>query len=235
MKKIIDTAVERRRLLLQSAAAAGTLLSAPAFGADDTVPTTAIVDLMREHGVLRRALMVYRHCAQQLHQDRPQGLAKALNQTAQLFRRFGEDYHERAVEEKYIFPMLQNAKPPISRYPALLTEQHRQGRKVTDYVKNVTRNGSIGSGDVKPLAATLDAFTLMYSHHANREDTEVFVAWKKSMPKEKYEELGHTFETVEQREVGEDGFEDAIKTISGIEQQLGIAALEKFTVQKIPV
>ena len=52
----------------------------------------AVEDLMREHGVLRRALLVYAQAADQLRcgQAIP---ADALHRAAELFRRFGEDYH----------------------------------------------------------------------------------------------------------------------------------------------
>src|SRR5207253_8510219 len=54
----------------------------------------AVEDLMREHGVLRRALLIYRQSAAKLRA----GTAidpKPLRKTAQLFRDFGENYHER--------------------------------------------------------------------------------------------------------------------------------------------
>src|SRR5690348_1171275 len=61
-------------------------------------------DLMREHGVLRRALLVYALTAPELRSNPSATMSVALNRTAVLFRKFGEDYHERALEEKFIFP-----------------------------------------------------------------------------------------------------------------------------------
>jgi hypothetical protein len=37
-------------------------------------------------------------------------------------------------------------------------------------VDNMTRNGSIASGNVMPLTKALGAFALMYRHHAAREE-----------------------------------------------------------------
>ena len=58
----------------------------------------AVEDLMREHGVLRRALLVYRESAAKLRANASVD-PKPIQQTAQLFRNFGEDYHERKLEE----------------------------------------------------------------------------------------------------------------------------------------
>ena len=66
----------------------------------------ATEDLMREHGVLRRALFIYSESADRLISDPEKISTDALNKTAKLFRTFGEDYHEKKLEEAYIFPAL---------------------------------------------------------------------------------------------------------------------------------
>ncbi len=58
---------------------------------------------MREHGVIRRALLVYYEVIPKLRQNPSSIDAAALQQTAKLFRTFGEDYHERMLEEQHIF------------------------------------------------------------------------------------------------------------------------------------
>src|SRR3982750_2193533 len=55
---------------------------------------TATEDLMREHGVLRRALLVYTAAVGKLRTDASSVPPDALRKTAQLFRAFGEEYHE---------------------------------------------------------------------------------------------------------------------------------------------
>src|SRR3954467_6858423 len=62
---------------------------------------TATEDLMREHGVLRRALLVYTATAAKLRGQAAGVVPDALQQTAKLFRDFGEDYHEKKLEEAY--------------------------------------------------------------------------------------------------------------------------------------
>jgi hypothetical protein len=65
---------------------------------------TAVEDLMREHGVLRRALLVYTAAAAKLRSSPYTDAPAALQKTATLFRAFGEEYHEKKLEETYIFP-----------------------------------------------------------------------------------------------------------------------------------
>src|SRR5690242_577123 len=95
----------RRRVVTAGIASAGLLLSAQGFGAAAAAEkgkkrgkeneVGAIEDLMREHGVLRRALLVYIETVPRLRAN-PAGLdVQAIDRTAKLFRSFGEDYHER--------------------------------------------------------------------------------------------------------------------------------------------
>jgi len=103
-------------------------------GGDKEPEVTATEDLMREHGVIRRALLVYYEVIPKLRQNAGSVDAAALRQTAQLFRTFGEDYHERMLEEQHIFPMIRKQGAELTRYADILTAQHQRGREVTDYV-----------------------------------------------------------------------------------------------------
>jgi len=110
--------VDDRRRLLTTAALAGAGfvmgLGAPAHelaarsskkpGQEKGVG--AIEDLMREHGVLRRALLVYIETVPRLRAAPDNLLLEPITRTAKLFRCFGEDYHERKFEEAYIFPVV---------------------------------------------------------------------------------------------------------------------------------
>src|SRR4029079_17151441 len=60
--------------------------AAPAPGEAEPVEVTATEDLMREHGILRRALLVYQESAVRLRHDPNSVPADALEKTAQLFR-----------------------------------------------------------------------------------------------------------------------------------------------------
>ena len=78
---------------------------------------TATEDLMREHGVLRRALLVFLEVVPKLRQNAAVVDAAALQQTAKLFRTFGEDYHERMLEEQHIFPLIRKQAQNSSAMP----------------------------------------------------------------------------------------------------------------------
>lgn len=191
-------------------------------------------DLMREHGVLRRALLVYRAAAARLRSDPARVPADALAQTAQLFRTFGEDYHERKLEEEHIFPAVRKVKGPAAAYVDVLRAQHDRGRQLTDYVLRATARGRIAGGNVLPLAQALEAFELMYEHHTAREDTIVFPAWKDALSGKAYDEMSERFEDIEKRMFGHDGFEDAVKRIAAIETRVGIDDLARFTMAAPP-
>jgi hemerythrin-like domain-containing protein len=226
-----------RRHFLKTGAGAGivALASPPLRAEEGGKDVSATEDLMREHGILRRALLVYTVAWERLrsvgHADiQPAALQKA----AQLFRTFGEDYHERKLEEDIIFPAVRKLKGTVATYPDILKQQHDRGRDLTSYVLEVTRGGKIASANIYPLAEALRQFVLMYEMHAAREDTELFPAWKASLPAREYKEMGERFEHIEKQTFGHDGFEDALKQIAGIERDFGMPTLEMTTVKAPP-
>jgi hemerythrin-like domain-containing protein len=230
----------RRRLVV--AAGAGLMLtgtSLPIVQAaekrdDDEKEVGAVEDLMREHGVLRRAILAYRDMAVKLR-SKPAALdPEMLRRTAALFRSFGEDYHERKLEEAHIFPTIKKVGGPAAAYVDVLISQHRRGRELTDYIFGVVGKGGVTSGDVDPLARVLDSVELMYEHHAAREDTVVFPAWKDALSAYQLDEMGEKFEEIERQQFGKDGFEDAVAQIALIEQALGITDLAQFTAPPPP-
>jgi len=198
-------------------------------GGDKEPEVTATEDLMREHGVIRRALLVYYEVIPKLRQNAASVDAAQLRKTAQLFRTFGEDYHERMLEEQHIFPLVRKQGTELKGYADILTEQHNRGREITDYVLAVTNGGKISSAHAEPLAKVFETFVLMYQNHAAREDTIIFPAWKKNFTDKQLDEIGDEFEDIEHKMFGKDGFEDAEKKISGVEAALGFADLAQFT------
>jgi hemerythrin-like domain-containing protein len=194
----------------------------------------AVEDLMREHGVIRRAILVYREAAVKLRAKPSDVDPDILRRTALLFRNFGEDYHEKKLEETHIFPTIKKAGGPAVAYVDILVAQHQRGREITDFVLAVTAKGAIGTGDAEPLARALDSVELMYEHHAAREDTIVFPAWKDALSAHQLGEMGEKFEEIEHQRFGKDGFEDAVTQIGRIEQALGLADIARFTAPPPP-
>src|SRR5829696_3891160 len=96
----------------------------PATGEAAQVEVTAAEDLMREHGILRRALLVYQEAAVRLRQDAASVPPDALEKAANLFRVFGEEYHEKQLEEVFIFPAVKKAPGAAAGYVDVLLTQH---------------------------------------------------------------------------------------------------------------
>lgn len=163
-------------------------------------------DLMREHGALRRILLVY-------------GSGKADDASiiacAKLVRTFVEDYHEH-LEETYIFPRLE--KGPLQSLVATLRLQHAAGRRLTDQILANPKD-----------ATALAAFIRMYTPHAAFEDTLLFPAWKQAVGKKEYDELGDKFEDEETKQLGKQGFEHVLAQIADIEKAAGIGDIAIYT------
>jgi len=216
-----------RRAFLTTGAAL--LLASPSSIAA-TAPeseVTATEDLMREHGVIRRCLLLYAAAAPRLR-SKPESIdVAALRHTGELFRTFGEDYHEKQLEEAHIFPVIRKMKS-VARYADVLTTQHQRGREITSYLLAVTNGPRISAAHAAPLANALEGLVRMYEHHAAREDTIVFPAWKSNYTNKQLDALADEFEDIEKKTFGKDGFEDAEKKISGFEESFGIADIALF-------
>jgi len=219
-----------RRAWIQAAGVSAVTLNGVVWAADKKeAEVTANEDLMREHGVIRRALLVYQECAGRLRKNAGAVDAAVLHQTAQLFRAFGEEYHEKKLEEAYIFPAVRKVGGRAATYPDILVAQHNRGREITSYILAVTNAGKVATANAEPLAQAMEGLVRMYENHAAREDTIVFPAWKKTMNEKQYDEIGDKFEDIEHQTFGTDGFEDAEARISKIEGTLGLEDLSQFT------
>jgi len=184
-------------------------------------------DLMREHGALKRILLIYEQGLHRLHanQDVP---PKALADTAGIVRSFVEDYHEK-LEEDYLFPRFKKANKLVDLVEVLL-EQHRAGRRLTDAVVRLSTAQALQrADDRKTLANTLRLFIRMYDPHAAREDTVLFPAFRGIVSAHEYDSLGEDFEKREHELFGSDGYEKMIDRIASIEKSLGIYDLAQFT------
>ena len=222
--------LQKSALVLTSTAFAVSSVGALAQKAEEAEPeVTATEDLMREHGVIRRALLVYSELADKIRKSPASVDAAALHKTAQLFRTFGEDYHERMLEEQHIFPIVRRMKGEAAKYPDILIAQHNRGREITEYTLAVTNASKISVLHAEPLARVFEGFVRMYENHAAREDTIVFPAWKTNFTNKQLDALSDQFEDIEHKMFGKDGFEDAEKTISGIEANFGFTDISQFT------
>lgn len=190
---------------------------------------TANEDLMREHGVLRRILIIYREVSPKLVANPAAIDAGALADAAKLFQAFGERYHEQLLEEQHIFPIVRKAGGEGDGLVDALLAQHARGREITGYILDRTKTGRIGAADAESMARALTAMSRMYEPHTAREDTIVFPAFKKALGPKAYDELGDKFEDIERMEFGGDGFDMAVTKVAQIERALGTFDLRSFT------
>jgi len=184
-------------------------------------------DLMREHGVLNRMLLIYEELGRRIAGNKEFRLA-ALTSTATLIRKFVEDYHEK-LEEDHLFPRFEKAGKLVELVK-VLREQHQAGRRVTDRVVELARAETLKEADGrKRLTGLLRQFIRMYRPHEAREDTVLFPAFRDLVNEKQYDELGAMFEDQEHKLFGEHGFENIVAQVADIEKTLGINDLAQFT------
>jgi hemerythrin-like domain-containing protein len=236
-----DPEVDRRRFL-RSVAAGGLLLAtggaaACARGAGSPAArgeregeeeeVSPGEDLMREHGVLKRLLLVYGEAVRRLDAGLelpPQPVADA----AAAIREFIEDYHEK-LEEDHLFPRFEKAGKLVDLV-RVLREQHRAGRRVTDVTLRLANARALrDAGERRRLAESLRQFIRMYEPHEAREDTVLFPAFHTIVSPHEYGALGEDFERREHQLFGADGFETMVDRVARIERALGIYDLAQFT------
>ncbi len=225
-----------RRLFLKKT---GLILAASGFGAldpsfakekakgeknEDVSPPE---DLMREHGVLKRILLVYGEALRRMdaNEDLP---PEPLADSARIIREFVEDYHEK-LEENFLFPRFRKANNLVDLVDVLL-QQHQAGRRLTDITLRLATNQSLkNSDDRRALADSMRQFIRMYSPHEAREDTVLFPAFRGIVSGHEFDSLGEDFEKKEDELFGEDGFFKVVDRVAEIEKKLGIYDLAQFT------
>ena len=183
-------------------------------------------DLMQEHGLLKRVLLIYDDCRMHLmnKEDFP---IDAISNSANIIRTFVEDYHEKQ-EEDYLFPRFKKANQ-LTDLVNILYQQHQAGRRVTDEIMQISSNANRTDKENHRLIELLLAFNTMYNPHEAREDTVLFPAFRKLVSKHEYDSLGEEFENNERKKFGEDGFETMVNRVAEIEKSLGIYDLSQFT------
>jgi hemerythrin-like domain-containing protein len=224
----------RRELLRGTVVAAGIAIvggrSSRALAAEDEAhefPVSPVEDLMREHGVLKRLLLIYGEGIRRLgaNEDLP---PQAIKDAATIVRTFIEDYHEK-LEEAYLFPRFRKANKLVDLVEVLV-KQHQAGRKLTDTTLRLSTLQALrGAEDRHALAASLRQFIRIYNPHEAREDTVLFPAFRGIVSASEYDALGEDFEKKEHELFGDDGFYGIVGRVVAIERPLGIYDLSQFT------
>jgi hemerythrin-like domain-containing protein len=171
-------------------------------------------DLLREHGLLNRMLLIYDHFLSNPTSHR----LDAVKKIAALIRLFVEDYHEK-MEEKCIFPLvLRLGDGHLKRLVKILIRQHKDGRVWTDVI--------MASDDMEDVVSAVENFTKMYRTHESREDTEVFEFWRGRASPEKKKRVSKFFSSSEEQLLGEGGFGKILDQVMLVEKKLRIDTIK---------
>jgi hemerythrin-like domain-containing protein len=205
---------------------AGTGFLAGCMKVDEEQKVSPPEDLMQEHGLLNRVLLIYDFCKIQLvsKQSFPK---ESLFNSATIIRNFVENYHE-LQEENYLFPRFEKAGQ-LTELVKTLRKQHEAGRMITERILQLTKQQNNSDTEIQTLIESLSSFNVMYRPHESREDTVLFPAFRKIVSTHEYDSLGEEFEKNEQRLFGKDGFETMVEKVAAIEKSLGIYELSQFT------
>ena len=182
---------------------------------------------MREHGVLKRILLIYGEALRRIDakQDFP---PEALAEAAGIIRSFVEDYHEK-LEEDFLFPRFEKANQLVDLVK-VLRDQHQAGRRVTDVTMRFANQQSLrNESERTQLLNSMQQFIRMYNPHEAREDTVLFPAFRKIVSPHEFDSLGEDFEKKEDELFGEEGFEKMVDKVAAIEKHFGIYDLAQFT------
>jgi hemerythrin-like domain-containing protein len=227
---------KRNFLKLTTAGAAGiaaalivpsTLTARPASKpSEKEAEVTPPEDLMREHGVLDRLLLIYEAGIRKFASNEDFDPA-VITRSAEIVRDFIENYHERS-EEEAVFPRFRKAGKMLPLVDTLLA-QHQAGRRVTQSILQYAPGSRKDGDDRHRLEASIQSFITMYRPHAAREDTDLFPMLRSLVSAHEYDAMAEDFENKEHRLFGEDGFEKMVQRVAALEQTIGINDLAQFT------
>jgi len=191
----------------------------------EEVKVTPPEDLMREHAVLERLLLIYERALSAGSRPADWPMPQLADAT-RLIRTFIEDYHEK-LEEDYIFPQFEKAGR-LTDLTDVLRKQHEAGRRVTDaIIGQIKQAGS--ATDTQALANNLRGFIRLYRPHAARESTILFPQIGAVVKPGEYDEMGEKFEEIEHQKFGQAGFEGVVQKVAELEKSLGLYDLASFT------
>lgn len=223
-----------RRRWLMGAAGVSLLAAAPALASPqsptgkksaESVPVTATEDLMREHGVVERLLLIYDTGIRRLGQGEDLD-PTILTQAAETMRDFVHDYHEKN-EEDQVFPRFKTAGRMVELV-TILQAQHTACRKLTEHIIELAPK-SASKPQREQMVSAMQATITMYRPHAAREDTDVFPTLRSLVTPNEFEQIGEALEKSETEKFGVDGFEKVVKKVEALEKRLGINDLSQFT------
>jgi hemerythrin-like domain-containing protein len=188
---------------------------------------TSIEVMALQHGVIYRAVAVLEEIrgAMDARMDLP---PEIIGGTVEIIRLFIMGHHQQ-LEEKYLYPVF-DAAGKMSGLLGVLREQHAAGSLLIDIMKELY--GAFSAKDLakrRTMGSAIHLFSRMYLAHADREDTMLFTMLRRIMPPESYAELSYAIYRAQAEFLGQNGFDETIRKLTGYEDILGIEDLASYT------
>ena len=182
-------------------------------------------DLMREHAILDRIMLIYEAGTRRAGQGEDIDPA-VFEHAAGIVRDFIHDYHEKS-EEELIFPRFKTAGRMVELVNVLVV-QHGAGRKLTERILAAAPQAR-NRQPREAMGRDIQAFITMYRPHAAREETDLFPTLRHLVTTEEYDSIAEEMEKRERQAFGADGFEKIAKKVAEIETVIGVHDLDVFT------
>lgn len=223
-RNAVNASTGRRRFLRGVGGTLAAGIGIPAFAAasgTDACPVTT--DLMHEHGLIMRVLLIYGQFRKQLEKGEkldPDLLGPVSNLVATVVH----GHHEQ-VEEKYVFARLRG----VGDYETLvgrLTGQHRIGRELTATIAQAATPAHGQALGSERLNEALGDFIALYAPHEAREDSVVFPAFERHVSAKAMAAMREELVERERQALGADWFPEAVQQIATVEKALGIHQLK---------
>ena len=216
----------RRALLVAGLTGAGLALAACAPSSGNTVSASEAV--LADHGLIDRIMVGYREAAALIRANFSSVDGHLVWRLADLFRRFGEGYHQ-PLEEAHIFPQAMKAGGEAAALVPMLLAQHARGRQITAYLQAKTAAGAIAAADADGLVLALESGARMFAAHEAYEDTVVVPAWRRSLSAGGLRDAGAQFAGIEAQAFKPDGLASALAELTAVEDALRIHDLGRYT------
>lgn len=217
--------ISKLAFALTSAVAA----TAPAFAFRTTPPEPPIEDLMQEHGVLSRLLLIFEESAKQLSTEKTRTTAlETIKTTNDLIIQNFAGHHEK-IEEIAIFPVInRSSDTSMKDLVQVLLEQHKVGSSLTERITALYAAPKVDSHALE-LSELIDSYVRMYRAHASREDTILFPFARRQLNDAQYAELTNKVRNIESHLRSNSELATLLAQIDALETNLGIHNLAHYT------
>jgi hemerythrin-like domain-containing protein len=214
-------------LLIAAAGLPGAVGGCASEKASASAPIPATEDLMQEHGVLRRIMLIYDEIGRRLQQGQDFPLPTLSGANA-VTSRYIQDFHEKN-EELYVFNRFSQAGKMVELV-AILYQQHLAGRKLMDKINSMATAENFKNPWAHiTIAQSLNTFNQAMRRHAAWEDTVLFPAFRSLLSPKEFVEVGATLHREEEKRFGANAFNKIVGQVADLEKTLGIHDIQQFT------